>query len=1145
MTDRSAQSERNPDSIPAAFEQPGCCEPDADPTRQKLESLFNLLRGSTDAIPSGPTPGESNTVWQRFRILRSHARGGLGEIWLAEDEELKRQVALKEIQPQFAGHTESWPRFLREATITGQLEHPGIVPIYALGRHENGQPFYAMRFVQGDTLQDSIARFHDGADRRPHAPREAPVSRSETTTLTHDGIAVRNLELRKLVSRLVSVCNAVAYAHSRGVLHRDLKPSNIMLGEFGETLVVDWGLAKPLNEPTPSNPAAERQTSRNALASGSDSTNTPPTQTGSVVGTLPYMSPEQASGQLDRLSPASDVYSLGATLYHVLTGQPPVAGDSSADVLRKAQAGDIVPPRHVRPDLPRPLEAICLKALALRPEDRYATAAALANDMELWLADEPVSAHREPLVLRVQRFARRHRVAFTSLAAALLVALCGFAVHSAIVSAANQRLATANDTIRSQNNSITGKNQELVATNQKLELARADAESRRQDAETAQRDAETKRAEAEAARQQEVEARKRADAVAKYLVKAFRNFDPKLRGRNFTVAEMLDVASQQLEKEFGTEPLTQAELLHAIGKAFDGLGLPVKAIKVLDRAVALRQQHLGDQNKETLVAMSDLALAYHYAGMLDQAVQLNERTLRLMRSTLGDDHPETLTSLNNLAGVYRTTGRLDKAVLLSEQSLEQRKKKLGDEHADTLLAMNNLAVAYDDAGQPEKALSLLESAFKRARATLGEDEDVTLLTMGNLANQYQSSGQVAKALSLMEQSFVRRRAKLGPDHPSTLTALNNLALTLTENGAFKEGLPLLQQLLERRRTILGADHPDTLLSLNNLAHGYSSAGMRDKSLPLYEQVLDKTKSALGEDHPSTLLSMNNLGFAYYSTGQLDKAIPLYKLALERRYVTLGANHSDTLGSMSNLAFAFADVGKLQDALSLHRQAFEGSKSTLGVDHPDTLNRMRSLADFYRDSLERTSDAIPLLEDGVSKSRARFGNDHVLTISFMRSLALTTEKANESAKAELLYGEVVQLARKNLPSADPRIASELANLCRCQLKQNKFTEAEPLLRECLDIRRKASPDDWTTANTESMLGEALTGLKHFDEAEPLLLSGYEGMNKRREQIPAAVRSERLREAVERLVKLYEAWDKPDSAKRWREELDRIKQDAPIP
>jgi serine/threonine-protein kinase len=348
-------------------------------------------------------------------VLRPHARGGLGEVHVARDEELNRDVALKEIQGHFADNPESRSRFVLEAEITGALEHPGIVPVYGLGTYPDGRPFYAMRFIRGDSLQDAINRFHK-AEASARDPGE------------------RALALRALLRRFVDVCNAITYAHSRGILHRDLKPGNVMLGQFGETLVVDWGLAKPLGDSSPDMPPSMEGPVKPASLAGST-----PTYAGMAVGTPQYMSPEQAAGRIDELGPPSDVYSLGSTLYCLLTGKPPLAGLDIGDILNRVMRGDVPPAREVNSTVPPPLNAICAKAMALKPADRYASPKALAEDVERWLADEPTTAWREPWAVRARRWAARHKAGVAAAAASVLVAVVCLGVATVLLTAANKR----------------------------------------------------------------------------------------------------------------------------------------------------------------------------------------------------------------------------------------------------------------------------------------------------------------------------------------------------------------------------------------------------------------------------------------------------------------------------------------------------------------------------------------------------------------------------------------------------------------------------------------------------------------------------------------------------------------------------------
>ncbi len=351
----------------------------------------------------------------------------MGAVFVALDDELHREVALKQILDEHADDPTSRQRFLVEAEITGGLEHPGIVPVYGLGTYAGGRPFYAMRFIRGDSLADAIAAYHSG-DRLGPEP------------------GARSLALRNLLRRFTDVCNAINYAHGRGILHRDLKPGNIILGKHGETLVVDWGLAKVLGRTEP-DAANDEPTLVPSSASGSAET-----LPGSALGTPAYMSPEQARGDLDRLGPRSDVYSLGATLYCLLTGKRPFEGDDVGAVLRAVQKGEFSSPRTVDPSIDPALEAVCQKAMATMPEGRYATPRALADDVERWMADEPVSARPEPFGERARRWMRRRRTAVTAAAAALIVATVGLASVLAVQARANGKLKEANGQIQARFN---------------------------------------------------------------------------------------------------------------------------------------------------------------------------------------------------------------------------------------------------------------------------------------------------------------------------------------------------------------------------------------------------------------------------------------------------------------------------------------------------------------------------------------------------------------------------------------------------------------------------------------------------------------------------------------------------------------------
>ncbi|HBJ33901.1 MAG TPA: hypothetical protein DDZ51_03860 [Planctomycetaceae bacterium] len=392
--------------------------PGSVPTSDRGENVDQTVDSAQPAVVrSGKAASGQRSASQggsRFQTIKAHARGGLGEVFVARDLELGRTVALKEIQARHSKNRFNQDRFVAEAVITGALEHPGIVPVYGLGRYSDGRPYYAMRFIAGTSFQAAINQYH--AD-------------------NPDGVGVDyySRDFKSLLRTFVDVCRAIHYAHEHGVLHRDIKPDNVMLGQYGETMVVDWGLAKVLASQGTGESAGHDNPLLQSIATE--------TMGGAVMGTPAYMSPEQAMGLNDKLDATSDIYSLGATLFTLLSGQRSVEGRSSLEVIENVRSGRLRSLRVIAPKVPRALVSICSKSLSVDPIERYADVGAMIEDIERWLADDLVLAHRdrESIAERLGRWVRRHHTWVVSGGMFLIAFLVVAVAAGALINTARKR----------------------------------------------------------------------------------------------------------------------------------------------------------------------------------------------------------------------------------------------------------------------------------------------------------------------------------------------------------------------------------------------------------------------------------------------------------------------------------------------------------------------------------------------------------------------------------------------------------------------------------------------------------------------------------------------------------------------------------
>ncbi len=963
--------------------------------RRQVDDLLRLYEGAGSFLqkpaaesPATGAPGDipdsmlspeaSGTSIGPYKLIQLLGEGGMGAVWMAQQTEpVKRLVAVKIIKPGMDSR-QVIARFEAERQALALMDHPNIAKVFDAGTTPAGRPYFAMELVKGA----QVTRF---CDERRLTPRQ-------------------RLEL------FVPVCHAVQHAHQKGIIHRDLKPSNVLIALYdGKPVpkVIDFGVAK----------ATGQQLTEKTLVTGF----------GAVVGTLEYMSPEQAEiNQLD-IDTRSDIYSLGVLLYELLAGSPPFtrwelekAGMwemlrvireqepskpstklSTAEGLPTLAANRGTEPAKLTKLVRGELDWIVMKALEKDRNRRYETANGFAMDVQRYLADEPVQAGPPSAGYRLRKFVRRNKrqvLAAGLVLAALLVAIVGTTIGYVRARQAAQQARLANEESAARLVQIEKINNTLFDIFTEFDIRKVKAGP-----------------------------------------------DPV----EYVLAQRLIEAGRKLDAKAIHDPRVLANLQNRLGHTLASLGRHQEAIEFLTLARDTRQADLGAEHPDTLVSMNNLAEGYRAAGKLDLALPLLEETLKLRKVKPGADHPSTLNSMNNLAEGYRDAGKLDLALPLLEETLKLRKAKLGADHPSTLNSMSNLAEGYRDVGKLDLALPLWEESLKL------------------------------------------RKAKLGTDHPDTLMTMSNLARGYRVAGKLDLALPLLEETLKLRQAVLGADHPDTLVSRNNLALGYKAAGKLELALRLYDETLKLMRTKLGPDHPNTLVTMNNLAKGYRDAEKLDLALPLLEETLKLRQAKRGADHPDTLVSMSNLAEGYQAAGKLDLALPMFQKAARGMEA-------------RHFKHEY---------AGPI----VSK------------------LIDCHEKLKQFDQAEPWRRKWLEAVKMRAGAGSISYAGELAGLGLNLLQQKKATEAEPMLRESLAIRENKEPDAWTTFNTKWGLGAALAAQKRYADGEPLLLAGYMGMKQREAKMPPKEAAQRLREAVEKLVQLYDDWGRPEKAAEWRKKL----------
>ncbi|MFC1603550.1 tetratricopeptide repeat protein [Planctomycetota bacterium] len=631
------------------------------------------------------------------------------------------------------------------------------------------------------------------------------------------------LSIEERLHLFIRICEAVQHAHQKGIIHRDIKPSNILVYvEADQPIpkIIDFGIAKALSQPL---------TERTLF-----------TEQGQLLGTPEYMSPEQAELTSQLVDTRSDIYSLGVVLYELLTGALPfdprrlrqVAID---EILRTIR--DEEPPRpstrlsnlgeeaekvaqnrqtavkSLAKRLNHELEWIPLKAMRKEPDRRYRTATELADDIRHYLKGDALIAGPESRVYHFKKMIKRHRAVVSGTAAVVIVLTVGI----------------------------------VVSTIFYIGEVRARTESQRQT--------------------------NIAQAVNDFLNNdLLRSVDPsQAKGREVTVREVLDTASEKIKEKFQNEPLVEASIRLTIGHTYKSLGQYETAESHLKRAKVIYQEELGEEHPDTLESIHRLSVLYRDQGQYEEAEPLLSQNFETCKHVFGDEDPNTLNSMSSLAVLYMEQGRYEEAEKLQFKALEIKKRVRGEEHPDTLDSMNSLAIVYRYQNKYEEAEILYNKALEISKRVLKEEHPLTLSCINNLAVLYESQRKYDKAEPLYIKALEISKFVRGNEHPNTLISMINLAGLYVPQKRYKEAEALQLKALEISKRVLKDDHPITLKSMSSLAHIYRHQNRNQEEEALQLKTLESRKRILGEGHPDTLDSMKNLIKRYRTQGRHTEA----------------------------------------------------------------------------------------------------------------------------------------------------------------------------------------------------------------------------------------------------------------------------------
>ncbi len=775
----------------------------------------------------------------KYTIVRMVGEGGMGVVYEAKQENPNRTVALKVIRPELTTISMR-KRFAQEVAALGRLQHPGIATVYEAGIVDEAdegptappRPFFAMEFVRGQHLK-KYANEH-------------------------------SLNTSQRMELVAQVCDAVHHAHLKGVIHRDLKPGNLLVDKSGQPKILDFGIALITDD--------EHQTT------------TLHTGLGQLVGTIPYMSPEQVVGDSTQVDTGSDVYALGVILYELLAGRPPhdLKGRSIPEAARIIR--DEEPSRigSLNTAFRGDIETILCKALEKDKSRRYFSAAELAADVRRYINDEPIIARPSSTFYQFKKYATRNKAFVGGIATTFLALLIGLVGMSKLA---------------------------MRETEQRV-LAEASQQ-------VAQREA------------------SKALAVNQFLIDMLAEANPKNnpRGNEVTVAEILEAAASKIDDTLQGQPEVEAAIRGTIGAAFFELAKYDESQSQLDTAIRILRIAPGDNRSAISGLLLKRAAIHRERAEYEACEPLILEALATRIAMYGENDVRVANVRNELGLYYRKKGDQKSAARELEKALATMMATYGEAHETVALCLDNLAQVNQQFGDYDKAESLFRKSLAMRRKLYPDDHAYVAATLNNLGHLLKTIGNLDEAEPMFHESLTILRKLLGDNHPDVAVAMGNLASVHIMKREYGIALKLNQEALAIKKQYFGNEHPSIAQSMGELGYLYYRNKEYDRAENILREALEVFRKVKGNEDYELMPVLNNLQYVYVATGELDKAEHATREALTIAQNLFDANHSDVMLLSGNLAGILSKKGEHEESLSLSTKILKLTRSSVSKDHP--------------------------------------------------------------------------------------------------------------------------------------------------------------------------------------------------------------------